>query len=160
MMPIAFTSARALAGLLAAGGLACALTGAALPAYAEVGRLFFTPDERGELEKRRFAPQPAAVRIEAPTASSAPVAPPGPLFATLNGHVLRSSGHSATWLNGTPQYDTFRVDADALRLPLAASKQSVPVKVGQTLEQRSGAKSDLLRGGEIRIHPAPGAGQR
>lgn len=144
-----------LAGALGAAA-ASALAAEALP----VGRLFFSPEERAELEKKRFAPAPPPPKPEAAplAADPQPTAPPGPEYATVSGHVLRSSGHSATWVNGVPRYDQYRVPADALRLPLAERpRQTVAVKVGETLEARSGHKTDPLKGGTVRVHPAPGA---
>jgi molybdopterin-biosynthesis enzyme MoeA-like protein len=60
---------------------------------AELGRLFLTPQQRIELDKRR-----QANAVEAETVVESTV--------TLNGQVTRSSGKTTVWLNGVPQYDS------------------------------------------------------
>ena len=68
----------------------------AAPATAqELGRLFFTPQQRQDLDRRR-----ATNRAE----EEAPQIKEGPL--TVEGHLRRSSGRTATWINGVPQYDS------------------------------------------------------
>jgi hypothetical protein len=76
---------------------ACAALLPALPATAQdVGRLFFTPQQRQELDRRRAN----NVADEAgPVVESS---------VTVNGQVTRSSGKTTTWINGVPQYDTYR----------------------------------------------------
>src|SRR5512141_1580820 len=78
--------------------LALLLSCLAAPARAnaeELGRLFFTPQQRQDLDRRRVTN-----RAE----EEAPQIKEGPL--TLDGHVQRSSGKTATWINGVPQYDS------------------------------------------------------
>src|SRR5665647_3853803 len=73
--------------------LACLSAPAAAPAE-ELGRLFLTPQQRQDLDRRR-----ATNRAE----EEAPQIKEGPL--TLEGHVQSSSGKTATWINGVPQFD-------------------------------------------------------
>jgi hypothetical protein len=118
----------------------------AVPADArELGRLFFTPEQRAALERNRFAPPPKeapkpAPRVEAP--------PPG---VALNGVVTRSSGHSTTWVNGVARHDAPGVGPTTTRVPIAERRQSVPLKVGESYDPGSGARSDVLGGGSIRV---------
>lgn len=121
---------------------------------AEPGRLFFSREERVELEKKRFAPPAPARPVEQSANPAAPPAPPAPEFTTINGQVTQSSGRTTTWVNGVPVYDKFRSGTDTVRVPVASSRAGTPVKVGQTVESLSGAKSDPLAGGSIRIRPA------
>lgn len=112
-----------------------------------LGRLFFTPNERVELDRARhlppaIAPKPT-VRIVAPT----PVAPPllAPNIVTVNGIVQRSDGSSTVWINNQPLAEhevpgsaTIKArGADAITVALPKA-HGVEVKVGQTVNSRSG----------------------
>lgn len=125
--------------------LALMLLYLAVPAAAaadELGRLFFTPQQRQDLDRRRVTN-----RAE----EEAPQIKEGPL--TLDGHVKRSSGKTATWINGAPQYDDGNPGRDAARVTVVpnAGEPGVSLKVGQTYERASGAVNDDLNGGEISI---------
>ena len=122
----------------------CALAFACLAAPAaaqELGRLFLTPEQRQDLERRR-----ATNRAE----EEAPQIKEGPL--TVEGHVARSSGKTATWINGVPQYDSIN-SRDPARVTLEPNvgEPSVSLKVGQTLERSTGKVRDGLAGGEIKV---------
>ena len=120
----------------------CATASLAVPAPVladDLGRLFFTPQERQELDRRRASN--VVDRGEAPAVES-PV--------TVNGQVTRSSGKSTTWINGVAHDDTYRS-----RDPARVGVHGRSVKVGETLDRSRGAVSDPLQGGEIRIHRAP-----
>ena len=125
---------------------ALALTLAALclpsPADAqELGRLFLTPEQRQDLERRR-----ATNRAE----EEAPQVREGPL--TVDGHVERSSGRTATWINGAPQYDSVKSrDPAKVTLEPNVGEPSVSLKVGQTLERSTGTVRDGLAGGEVKV---------
>jgi hypothetical protein len=127
----------------AASGLAlgCALLGTTGVASAEeLGRLFFTPQQRQDLDRQRDTPV-------APASASASVSSVENRV-TVNGHVTRSSGKTTTWINGAPQYDTYRgTDRVAIQGSGAAG-----VKVGQTLDREQGKVQDPLLGGEIKVN--------
>ncbi len=131
---------------------ALVLLSLAAPAAAaadELGRLFFTPEQRQDLDRRR-----ASNRAE----EEAPQIREGPL--TLDGHVQRSSGRTTTWINGTPQYDDPPAGRDAARVTVVPNigVPGVSLKVGETYERTNGAVSDVLNGGEITIgRPVPEA---
>lgn len=115
----------------------------------ELGRLFFTPEQRQDLDRRR-----ASNRAE----EEAPQIREGPL--TLDGHLQRSSGRTTTWINGTPQYDDPHAGHDAARVTVVPNVgvPGVSLKVGETYERSNGAVSDVLNGGEITVgRPAPEA---
>jgi hypothetical protein len=122
------------------------LAPAAAPAE-ELGRLFLTPQQRQDLDRRR-----ATNRAE----EEAPQIREGPL--TLDGHVQRSSGKNATWINGIPQYDS-HASRDPARVTVVpnAGERGVSLKVGQIYERASGEVRDNLGGGEIRVQRAPEA---
>ena len=106
----------------------------------ELGRLFFTPQQRQELDRRRQAnvQESTAANIES--------------TLTVNGHVSRSSGKTTTWINGAPQYDTHR-PRDPGRVTVGGSEGEPPVdlRIGQTLDKTRGEVKDELGGGRIII---------
>jgi hypothetical protein len=114
----------------------------------ELGRLFLTPQQRQDLDRRR-----ATNRAE----EEAPQIREGPL--TLEGHVQRSSGKTATWINGVPQYDS-HASRDPARVTVVPNEgePGVNLKVGEIYERTTGQVRDTLQGGEIRIgKPSPTA---
>lgn len=108
----------------------------------ELGRLFFTPEQRRDLDSRR-----ATNRAE----QEAPQIKEGPI--TLQGQVLRSNGRTVTWINGAPEYDDSRAGQDAARVTVVpnAGEPGVSLKVGQTYERASGEVRDVLNGGKITV---------
>jgi len=120
---------------------ACALLLPALPAVAQdVGRLFFTPQQRQELDRRRAN---NVADEGGPVVESS---------VTVNGHVTRSSGKTTTWINGVPQYDTYHGKAPD-RVAVESGDAAVRVKVGETLERSRGEVKDPLQGGTVRVNP-------
>ncbi|MGH8745856.1 MAG: hypothetical protein ACREUK_05140, partial [Burkholderiales bacterium] len=103
----------ALAGILLAAASAAA-------AAQELGRLFFTPEQRAELDARRKArvpDKPAAVLIESPS-------------TTFDGYVKRSDGKSTLFLNGEPVTE----GADAQRAQVIPSRDDptrAAIEVGE-----------------------------
>ena len=135
-------------GIRCCCALALTLSCLAAPAAAEeLGRLFFTPQQRQDLDRRR-----ATNRVE----EESPQIKEGPL--TLEGHVQRSSGKSATWINGVPQYDS-HAGRDPARVTVVPNEgePGVSLKVGQVYERTSGTVRDPLEGGEIRVGKRPAA---
>jgi len=119
----------------------CAAASIAFPVPAladDLGRLFFTPQERQELDRRRAS---NIVDREAPAAES---------LVTVNGQVTRSGGKTTTWINGVAHDDTYRS-----RDPARVGVQGRSVKVGETLDRSRGTVTDPLQGGEIRIQGSP-----
>ena len=122
--------------------LALMLLCLAAPAAAEeLGRLFFTPQQRQDLDRRR-----ATNRAE----EEAPQIKEGPL--TLEGHVQRSSGKTTIWINGVPQYDS-PAGRDPARVTVVPNlgEPGVSLKIGQIYERMSGEVRDNLNGGEITV---------
>jgi hypothetical protein len=119
--------------------LGCVLAGAADTVSAEeIGRLFFTPQQRQDLDRRRATNVP---ETEAAVES----------LVTVNGQVSRSSGKTTTWINGVPQYDTYR-GRSADRVAIESGNTAVGVKVGQTLDRGQGQVQDPLQGGRVSVH--------
>lgn len=124
--------------LLAFGLVGTALAGTA--AAQELGRLFFTPQQRQELDRRREA----NIQESATTTVDSAM--------TINGHVARSSGKTTTWINGVPQYDSVRT-RDPAKITVGGSEGDPPVelRIGQTLDKTRGEVKDELGGGRIVI---------
>jgi hypothetical protein len=115
-----------------------------VPAAEELGRLFLTPQQRQDLDRRR-----ATNRAE----EEAPQIREGPI--TLEGRVQRSSGKTATWINGIPEYDT-HAGRDPARVTVvpAEGEPGISLKVGQSFDRTSGEVRDSLGGGEVKVPQA------
>lgn len=128
---------------LAAALLSAVAAGyAPLPAaaYENLGRLFFTPQQRQDLDRRRQA----NIQESAVTAES---------LVTVNGQVSRSSGKTTTWLNGVPQ-ESNRHPRDPTRVTLPGENESsVTLKIGQTLDKIRGEVKDPVGRGRIVVPP-------
>ena len=140
---------------LAAAALILSLLPAAATAQ-ELGRLFFTPEQRANLDLRRKARMP-----------DKPAAPSGSAPLTrIDGYVKRSNGPSTIWINGeslgesapeAPRIDTARPDSGAVWLNASEGRGRVPLKPGETLDRGNGDVRDVIEG-EIQIgrpRPAP-----
>jgi hypothetical protein len=135
---------RALATLAFVALAAAGPAGSAQP----VGRLFFTPAERAQLDNAR-----AQKRVPQPAAAAQPVdTRPETQVVTYNGIVRRSDGKSILWLNNKPADEkealsglaiTGRVKADGgVTLQVPGSGSSVDLKVGQRAELQTGKVSE------------------
>ena len=140
--------------IVAATILAVALLAAQRAGAQELGRLFFTPEQRAALDARRKArvpDKPAAVpQVEAPV-------------TRVNGAVRRAGGNSTVWVNGqpvpeSPQPDAPRIadrerGAGRVTVPAGEGAQRYDLRVGETLDRGSGEVRDVIGEGEIRIGP-------
>ncbi|HXR59479.1 MAG TPA: hypothetical protein VN747_09190 [Burkholderiales bacterium] len=132
--------------------LAALLLPGSAPAQ-ELGRLFFTPEQRAALDARRKArvpDKPAAVpQAEQPT-------------TRVDGAVRRSGGRSTVWVNGEAIPENPRADGAHLQtegaksgrvsIPAGESTQRYDLRVGETLDRNTGEVHDLV-GGEVRVRP-------
>jgi hypothetical protein len=119
----------------------------------ELGRLFFTPDQRAALDARRKARVP-----DRPTATTA-VSP----TTRLDGYVQRSGGRSTVFINGDAVLEG-TADAPVVdpqrrggRLPVPAGEGGGPrvdLRPGETLDRGTGQVRDVL-GDDGRIQAAP-----
>lgn len=140
--------------LCVAGALAFAGFGVRHADARDLGRLFFTPEQRSSLERMRYAPPPKEAPKPVAVAEPAVAPPPLPPVA-LNGVVTRSGGRSTTWVNGVEQHDTLRPTVAGASVPVGGpSNRRVPLKVGETFEPETSMRYDVLRGGSIRVRPA------
>ncbi|HXZ91617.1 MAG TPA: hypothetical protein VEG36_01935 [Burkholderiales bacterium] len=140
--------------------IAIALAACAAAAQAEeLGRLFFTPEQRAQLDERRKAhvpDKPAAVLIESPS-------------TRLDGYVKRAHGKSTLFVNGEAipegvETEGMRVVPDRASTDRATiftgdGGRRVPLKVGESLDRGTGAVRDVVDG-EVRVvRPKAGAGR-
>jgi hypothetical protein len=121
---------------------------AAAPAAAQdVGRLFFTPEQRASLDARRKArvpDKPSAQIVTLPT-------------TRLDGYVTRSGGRSTVWVNGesvaddAPEAPRIRSNEGRVNVTAGDGGPRVGLKPGQILDRSSGEVRDVIGDGEIRV---------
>jgi len=110
----------------------------------EVGRLFFTPEQRAALDARRKArvpDKPAAVVVASPTTK-------------LDGYVKRSGGPSTVWVNGEPlpegAGDAPRI-GPRVSISVGEGGRRAALRPGEVLDRGTGEVRDLIGDGEIRV---------
>lgn len=142
------TLAALLAGLLTSTGARAQ----------ELGRLFFTPEQRAALDARRKARVP-----DKPAATAQAESP----ITRINGAVQRSGGRSTVWVNGEaipegaqpggPQIAPRAGSPGRVSIPAGEGPQRYDLRVGESLDRGSGEVRDLIGESEIRVGPRPGA---
>ena len=110
----------------------------------EIGRLFFTPEQRGALDARRKArvpDKPAAVVVASPTTK-------------LDGYVKRSGGSSTVWVNGEPlpegSGEAPRI-GPRVSISVGDGGRRAALRPGETIDRSTGEVRDVIGDGEIRI---------
>jgi hypothetical protein len=115
----------------------------------ELGRLFFTPEQRAALDSRRVArlpDKPAAV-AELPT-------------TRVDGYVKRSSGKSTVWVDGEPTPDGLQIEGlrvqrgnDPTRVTVTVGEDGrrIVLRVGESFDRATGEVKDVIGDGEVRI---------
>lgn len=133
----------------AAGSAQARAPGLARPA--QLGRLFYTPTERAQLDLARMQKKPATQ-----AAAAEPVEPPPvPQVVTYGGLVRRSDGRQMLWINnrlvdekealaGLSLKGKVRPDG-AVTLQIPQSNATVDVKVGQSVEVYSGKVAETRK---------------
>ena len=117
----------------------------------ELGRLFFTPEQRAALDGRRRARVPdkpaAAPMVASPT-------------TRLDGFVRRGEGRSTVWVNGeslgesgpaAPRFERGRSTDATVSVTLGESGARVGLKAGQILDRGTGEVRDVLGGGAVEV---------
>ena len=112
----------------------------------ELGRLFFTPEQRQALDARRRArlpDRPSAPAIASPT-------------TRLDGYVSRDNGKSTVWVNGEPLSETApetpRIGGSGrVTVNVGESGARTGLRPGEALDRGTGEVKDVLGNGEIRI---------
>jgi len=108
----------------------------------QLGRLFFTADQRAALDARRKA------RVPDKPAAAPVVASP---ITRLDGFVKRSEGPPTVWVNGEALQENVRPGERSVSVPVGDGGARVELKPGQELDRGSGEVRDVLGDGEIRI---------
>ena len=115
----------------------------------ELGRLFFTPEQRQALDARRRARLPD--RPNAPVVSSP--------TTRLNGYVSRENGKSTVWVNGEALPETAteapRIGGSGRVTVNVESGARTSLRPGEVLDRGTGEVRDVLGNGEIRIERRP-----
>ncbi len=112
----------------------------------ELGRLFFTPEQREALDARRRARVP-----DKPAPVPLAVSP----TTRLDGYVRRSDGRSTVWVNGDTAYDSRPQPDGSVAVGVGDGGSRVRLKPGEVLDRSSGEVTDVLgERGEIRVRPA------
>jgi hypothetical protein len=136
---------RQAAALLLAGAL---LAPCAVSAQ-DLGRLFFTPEQREALDARRRARLPDKPAALAPSPTT-----------RLEGSVKRSLGKSTVWIDGSAvpegtQPEGLRIrrggDPGRVTVILGEDGRRIEMRVGETLDRASGEVKDVIGDGEVRI---------
>lgn len=112
-------------------------------------RLFFTPERRQQLDRQR--------QMNMLDSQQVAVDP----MLTVDGIVTRSSGRRTAWINGSPQHEAemgngltvtpYRGQPGRV-LVEANDARTARARVGETVNRNTGETSNLLNGGEVRIH--------
>ena len=129
--------------------LVMAALGAPVAHAQELGRLFFTPQQRGELDARRKArvpDKPAATVVASPT-------------TRVDGYVKRSGCPSTVWVNGetltesspeAPRIDTSGGEGGSVSVTVGEGTRA-RLRPGETLDRGNGEVHDVIGDGEIRV---------
>ncbi|HYD57638.1 MAG TPA: hypothetical protein VEB41_12075 [Burkholderiales bacterium] len=110
-----------------------------------LGRLFFTPEQRQALDARRKARVP-----DKPAAAAVAASP----TMRLDGYVKRSSGRSTVWVNGEPAEELPRLPGSSdgrVDVTIGETGARVGLKPGETLDRGNNEVSDVIGDGEIRV---------
>ena len=108
----------------------------------QLGRLFFTDDQRAALDARRRGRVP-----DKPSAAPVVASP----ITRLDGFVKRSQGPSTVWVNGEPLQESVRPGGRSVSVPVGDAGARVELKPGEVLDRGSGEVRDVIGEGEIRI---------
>ena len=123
----------------------CPLAGAEEPA-GDLGRLFFTPEKRQNLDRQR--------QLNIQEKQDIPEDP----TLTINGVVTRSSGRRTVWINGVAQNENEKPSGVAVTTrrqdpgQVTVQPTDAPAgkaRVGDTVNRNTGEATDLLNGGRI-----------
>jgi hypothetical protein len=113
----------------------------------ELGRLFFTPAERANLDHLRRLGKPPGKSMKTGAKAGTKAEPGVSVAVSMGGYVKRSDGEATIWVNGQPlQEETSTKDVEVgklgesnqVRLKLSGSGHVVSLKAGQRYDPVSG----------------------
>jgi hypothetical protein len=127
------------------------LLATALPCAAqELGRVFFTPEQRDSLDARRKA------RVPDKPAAAPVVASP---TTRLDGYVKRSAGPSTVFINGEPvpegSPEAPRIGESRASIAVGDGGARRALKPGETLDRGTGEVRDVIGEGRISVERKP-----
>ena len=137
--------------------LVCALLAPHAVLAQELGRLFFTPEQRAALDARRKARLPDKPAALAPSPTT-----------RVDGSVKRSLGKSTVWVDGSavpegtqPEGLRIRRGGDPSRVTVIVGEDGrrVELRVGESLDRATGEVKDVIGDGKVRIGRSGGAGR-
>ncbi len=112
-------------------------------AEAPLGRLFFTPEQRHEIDRQWRQ------ELQSPL-------PAHDSRLTINGTVRRTSGAGTTWINGAMQHEPRAAGGPPGQVTLRTeARRDVRIKAGQSYDTTSERIHDPLGDGRIQIHRTP-----
>jgi hypothetical protein len=129
--------------------VAAAGTGPLQASAEPLGRLFFTPERRAQLERQRQYNIQETRTLQGGS-------------MRLDGIVQRSSGRSTIWVNGVPQNERSDSAGVAAKLPQHGANKAelstgdepaAELRVGEAINRGTRETSDLLGGGIVRRSP-------
>ena len=110
----------------------------------EIGRLFYSPDERAMLDQMR-------------NSNGGKTASPTEQF-TLNGIVRRSSGRNTTWINQLPQHENEAPQGIAVQQgPASRSSAQLLLPSGKRINLKAGQTFDATKGKVHENYDTPAA---
>lgn len=136
-----------LAALVALLGILSA-TGAPANGAEPLGRLFFTPEQRAQLDRQRENKVREVQVVQGATLS-------------VDGVVRGPSGRSTVWVNGTPQYDDAgKSGISAIVQPgdsgrvtvLAGDEKPASLRVGEKIDRATHERHNMLGAGSVRVN--------
>lgn len=114
----------------------------------ELGRLFFSPEQRQALDARRRARMPD--RPNTPIVVSP--------TTRMDGYVQRKNGKSTVWVNGEALPETApeapHIGTGRVTVNVGESGARAGLKPGEVLDRGTGEVRDVLGEGQIRVQPA------
>ena len=136
------------------------------PAAETVGRFFFTPTERAQLDLARAQNRTPQLKPTEPADTG-----PAPQVLTYSGIVRRSDGKSVLWLNNRPVDEKEalagfavkgRIHSDGgVTVQVPQTGRSIDLKVGQSVELNSGTVAEgIVRGVPDAAPKPPGDSER
>lgn len=153
-------------GLAIRVALACLLAGTVIPAPAaegpQIGRMFFSPAQRAQLDIARTQRARATLATENTEEAAQPVAQ----IITYDGLVRRADGSSTVWINSRPINSSDpagpvivgRVRPDGgVSLQMPQSGRTVDLKPGQSVELLSGQIEERFARKPAPPEPRPAA---
>ncbi|OFZ87864.1 MAG: hypothetical protein A3F74_07665 [Betaproteobacteria bacterium RIFCSPLOWO2_12_FULL_62_58] len=139
--------------------LALALAAGGVPAAEPLGRLFFTPVQRAQLDAARSQKSRGTLALEQEEAA------PVPEVVTYGGIVRRNDGKTTVWINNRAVNDgkpadrlpvASRVRPDgSINLEVPQTNRSVNLKVGQSVEIVSGTIEEPYARSHVAAKPVP-----